>query len=62
VNDLLWKKKLILEGQVNNMESTSNRTLIEYTIEYVSTCNKNKDMLKQINFVRLKRRYFYHVK
>ena len=39
-----------------------NKTLIEYAIEYVESNQRNKEELWKINYVRLKKKYYYHAK
>ena len=56
VNQLLWQRKMsIVRNPRENLYSTSNKTIMEYAIQYVESNKLPKQMLYQINFVRLKK-------
>ena len=38
---------------------TVNKTLMQYAIEYVNSTNKKDEVLKHINYVRLKKRVLF---
>ena len=56
------KKMMLQSPSDKEKKQTENKTLMEYTIEYVESQQKNREELWQINYVRLKKEYYYHVK
>ena len=53
INDELWKRNMILKStpEQEGNRKTNNKTLMEYAIEYVKSTRKNKEALRQINYV-----------
>jgi len=57
INDELWKRKMVLKSSLKEREKgrTSNKSLMEYALEYVEVRNRKRAELRQINYVRLKK-------
>ena len=56
VSDELWKRNMVLGNPSDSHhKETRNKTVMQYAIEYVEQAKLNKDILKQINYVRLKK-------
>ena len=62
VSDLLWRRKLELQSpKVEQFCSISNKPLIEYALGYTATFQLSSEVLYYINYMRMKKRYIYHV-
>ena len=56
INDILWKRELILVSLVNkSFYQTKNKILIEYILKYADIIKLDQNILYQINFVKLKK-------
>ena len=57
INNELWKRKIVLKSSIKEREKgrTSNKSLMEYALEYVEVRNRKRVELRQINYVRLKK-------
>ena len=57
INNELWKRKIVLKSSIKEREKgrTSNKSLMEYALEYVEVRNRKRAELRQINYVRLKK-------
>ena len=57
INDLLWKRVVALKGEENERKMMSeNKTLLKHVTYYFQKKNNDLEMLKQIKFVRLKKK------
>ena len=56
VSDLLWEREINLQSpKKNRFYESTNKTMMEYAMEYAQQMNCDKNIMYQINFVRMKK-------
>jgi len=56
VNDLLWIRKITIKNETkNHLFASTNKTIMEYALEYVKSINCDRDVIWNLNYVRMKK-------